>query len=62
MSIGYRNQSPIVVAVGVLVAAVAIVGTQFLGWEWGDGQLIPTVIGVAVAGIAVIVVATRLLQ
>jgi uncharacterized membrane protein len=48
--------------VGMLVAAVAIVGTQVLGWEWGSGQLLPTVIGVAVAGIAVVIVASRLLE
>ena len=56
-----RNQSSVLTAVGVLVALVAIAGTQFLGWEWGSEQLVPTVIGVAVAGIAVVAAAKRLL-
>ena len=62
MAIGYRDQSPAVAGLGFLVALVAIVGTQFLGWEWGDGQLIPTMIGVVVAGIAVIIVAREVLS
>ena len=56
------RQSPLLTAVGVLVALVAIVGTQFLGWEWGSGQLVPTAIGVGVAGIAVAVAARRRLS
>lgn len=51
-SIG-RNSSSIGTAIGVAVALVAIVGTQFLGWEWGGGQLVPTVIGAVVAAIAI---------
>ena len=54
-----RDSSPVVTAIGIAVALVAIVGTQFLGWEWGGGQLVPTMIGVAVAAIAVVVVVTR---
>jgi uncharacterized membrane protein len=45
--------------VGVLVAIVAVAGTQFLGWEWGSGQTVPTVIGVIVAVFAVAIVAWR---
>ncbi|MFD1640700.1 multidrug transporter [Halohasta litorea] len=56
------RQSSLRTAVGVLVALVAIVGTQFLGWEWGSGQLVPTVIGAAVAGIAVAIAANRALS
>jgi hypothetical protein len=52
-----KNQSPVFAIVGVLVAAVAVVGTQFFGWEWGSGQLIPTLIGVAVATVAIVAVA-----
>ena len=48
-----------VTAFGILIAIVAIVGTQFFGWEWGSGQFIPTIIGVVVAGIAVVVVVRR---
>lgn len=56
------RQSSLRTAVGVLVALVAIVGMQFLGWEWGSGQLVPTVIGVAVAVIAVAIAANRALS
>lgn len=54
-----RNSSPLVTAIGAAVALVAIVGTQVLGWEWGSGQLVPTIIGVVVAVVAVFVVLTR---
>jgi biopolymer transport protein ExbB/TolQ len=59
MGPGYGDQSSWGTAFGLLVALVAIVGTQFLGWEWGSGRLVPTIIGVAVAGIAVLLVAGR---
>ena len=55
----YQDQSSVITAFGILIAIVAIVGTQFFGWEWGSGQFIPTIIGVVVAGIAVVVVARR---
>ncbi|WP_336327282.1 multidrug transporter [Halovenus sp. HT40] len=53
---GWRSQSPLVTAFAVLVAAVAVVGTQFLGWEWGSGQIVPTLIGVTVALVAAFLV------
>jgi len=59
MSPGDRNQSPLLTGVGISAAAVALVGTQLLGWEWGDGRLVPTLIGVAAAAIAVTVVIQR---
>jgi uncharacterized membrane protein len=62
MNAGHRNQSSVITAFGVLVAIVAIVGTQFLGWEWGSGQLVPTVVGVVVAGVAVAVFARRIID
>lgn len=62
MRIGYGGQSSIVTAFGIIIALVAVVGTQFLGWEWGSGQLVPTIIGVAVAGVAVFVVLRRALD
>ena len=62
MDSGESRQSPLLTAVGVLVALIAIVGTQFLGWGWGSGQTVPTVIGVAVASIAVAVAARRALS
>ncbi|MCU4744479.1 multidrug transporter [Natronoglomus mannanivorans] len=58
----YQDQSSMVTAFGLLVAIIAIVGTQFFGWEWGSGQLIPTIIGVVVAGIAVVIIARRVLD
>ncbi|MEZ3164838.1 multidrug transporter [Halorubrum sp. RMP-47] len=56
------SQSSLVSAFGLLVALVAVVGTRFLGWEWGSGGLGPTLVGVAVAGVAVAVVAGRALE
>jgi len=56
------RQSPLLTAVGVVVALVAVVGTQVLGWEWGSGGGVPTTIGIAVAGIAVAVAARRVLS
>lgn len=46
--------------IGLLVAIVAVIGTQVFGWEWGDGRLVPTLIGVAAAGVAVVLVARKL--
>ena len=57
-----RNQSTLLTAVGLLVAVVAIVGTQLLGWEWGSGKVVPTTIGVVVAGIAVLITVNRVLS
>lgn len=61
MASRFNDQSTLVTAFGLLVAIVAVVGTQFLGWEWGSGQLVPTLVGVVVAGIAVVLVARRVL-
>jgi len=58
LSIG-RTSSPAITAIGIVVALVAIIGTQYLGWEWSSGQLVPMLIGVAAAVIAVIVVLTH---
>lgn len=55
----FRTNSTVGTALGLLVALVAVVGSQFLGWEWGGGQLLPTMIGVAVAGLAVVLVAKQ---
>ena len=57
-SIG-RNSSSIGTAIGLAVALVAIVGTQFLGWEWGGGQLVPTLIGTVAAAIAIVAALSR---
>lgn len=54
-----QTSSPLAVVLGVAFAAIAFVGAQFLGWEWGSGQTIPTVIGVAAAGTAVVLLAIQ---
>ncbi|ELZ04031.1 hypothetical protein [Natrialba asiatica] len=48
-----ETRSDLITTLGVLVALIAVVGTQVLGWEWGSTELVPTVIGVAAAVIAV---------
>ncbi|WP_254762574.1 multidrug transporter [Natrinema marinum] len=53
------DSSPLLTAIGVTVALVALVGTQVLGWEWGSDQLLPTVIGAVAGVIAVYVFVTR---
>lgn len=50
---GRSTQSRPLTYVGVLIAAVALVGTLLLGWQWGGDDPIPTVIGAGVALIAV---------
>lgn len=55
----YRIESPMVAALGFLVAAVALVGTEMYGWEWGDGRLVSTLVGVVATGIAVLFVYRR---
>ena len=62
MAAGYRDQSSLVTAFGLIIAIVAVVGSQVFGWEWGSGQLVPTMIGIAVAGVAVLLVARRVLE
>ncbi|WP_436343418.1 multidrug transporter [Natronorubrum sp. FCH18a] len=59
MASNTTDQSSVITAFGLLIAVVAVVGTQFFGWEWGSGQLVPTIIGVVVAGIAVLVISRR---
>ena len=56
------DRSALISGFGLLIAGVAIVGTRFLGWEWGAGGLAPTSVGVAVAVVAVAVVASRRLR
>lgn len=51
MSTRTIDQSSLITGLGLAVALVAIIGTQVLGWEWGDGQLVPTVIGVGIVGV-----------
>jgi biopolymer transport protein ExbB/TolQ len=56
-----RSSSTLGTVVGILVALVAVVGSQFLGWEWGGGQLVPTIIGVVVAVVAIVLAGQRAL-
>ena len=62
MPLGYRNQSSVIAGFGFIIAIVAIIGTQFMGWEWGDGQLVTLIIGVIIAGIALLVVGRRMVN
>ena len=46
---GTSSDSPVGTAVGVVVAAVAVIGSVFLGWDYGGfDDPIAVVIGVAV--------------
>ena len=55
----WRIESPAVTVFGFIVAVTAVVGSQVLGWEWGDGRLLPTLIGVTVGSIALLLVFRR---
>jgi hypothetical protein len=45
--------------VGALVALIAVLGSVFGGWQFGDDRLLPTAIGVACVLLAVGVIAYR---
>ena len=62
MPVSPPNRSALITGFGLLVAGIAIVGTRFLGWEWGSGGSVPTSVGVVVAVVAVVVVASRRLS
>ncbi|SFS92939.1 multidrug transporter [Halostagnicola kamekurae] len=62
MALGRNTSSSIGTALGIAFVIIAIVGTQFLGWEWGSGQPLPMAIGIVAAGIALAVVIVRLLR
>lgn len=53
------GSSPAITAIGIVFALIAVVGTQFLGWEWGSGQFVPIVIGVVAAVVGVFVFVVR---
>jgi len=55
----FKTESPAIALFGCLVAVTAVIGSQFLGWEWGDGRLVPTLIGVMAAGVAILLVSGR---
>jgi len=52
----YQTKSSLGFSLGLLVAGVAILGTQMLGWKWGDSRLVPTLIGIIAAATAVLIV------
>nr|WP_082146625.1 multidrug transporter [Halostagnicola sp. A56] len=62
MALGRDARSSIGTVLGIAFVIIAVVGTQFLGWEWGSGQPLPTAIGIVAAGIALVVVIVRLLR
>ena len=45
--------------IGLVIATVAIVGTQSFEWEWGTTQRAPTIIGGVAAAVAVVIVVRR---
>ncbi|MFD1567777.1 multidrug transporter [Halolamina litorea] len=52
---GRSSDSPVSFAVGLAVAAIALVGTTLFGWEFGvPNGPVPVVIGVACAVAAVV--------
>lgn len=51
-----KSESTAITVFGFGVAVTAVIGSQVLGWEWGDGELLPTLLGVTVAGIAILLV------
>jgi|AntDeeMetagen681_2_1112603.scaffolds.fasta_scaffold24219_3 drug/metabolite transporter (DMT)-like permease len=49
-SVFERDTSTIGTVVGIAVLLIALVGSTFLGWEWGgSGQPVALVIGMAAA-------------
>lgn len=58
-----RNGSTVGTAIGLAVFVVAIVGSVFLDWTWEnpEGKLLPLLLGVGAATVAVLV-AVRLLR
>lgn len=47
-SIFEHDTSTVGTTIGIVVCLVAVIGSQFLGWEWGEsGQIAPFVIGAA---------------
>ena len=53
---GRSSDSPVLFLVGLAVAAVAFVGSAFLGWEFGGPrEAVPVLIGVACAVVGVMV-------
>lgn len=53
---GRSSDSPLLFVIGLAVAAVALVGSNFLGWEFGQPSgPVPVAIGVAAAVAGVVV-------
>ena len=56
---GRPSQSRSLQIVGAVVALVAVVGAVAFDWQWGSGDPVPTLLGVAVAALAVAVTIYR---
>ena len=56
---GKSSDSPVLFLIGLLVAAVAVVGTTFLGWEFGGSD---SSAPLAIAAICVVIVAINWLR
>jgi hypothetical protein len=53
---GRSSDSPVLFVIGLAVAAIALVGSTFLGWEFGQPSgPVPIAIGVACAVVGAIV-------
>ena len=53
---GRSSASPLLIVIGLAVAAIAFVGTAVFGWEFGaTSGPVPVVIGVACAILGVVV-------
>lgn len=57
-----RNNSTIGTVIGVIVFAIAIIGTTYFDWTWEnpEGNPVPLVIGGAAAVVAVFLVVQRI--
>ena len=51
-SIFERDTSTVGTVIGIAVCVIAVLGGQFLGWEWGSGQPIPFIIGIVAVVLA----------
>lgn len=55
-----KSSSPLVAALGFLVAVVAFVGTRYYGWEWGNtGQTLPVAVAVIATLVGIVVTLRR---
>lgn len=55
--VSHRDNSTLGTILGVLICGIAIFGTTFLGWTWEnpEGKLLPLLLGVGAATVAVFI-------